>query len=373
MSVASIYGHLHANIIKRHQTIFQPCSGALGVGGRGAAGVVALVRRDRCRPRVRGRCAAATRRGPGRSGGHSRPGRARPGWRSASCSSCWSLVPGVVGRAAVRVADVVTPGLLRRAAGALLGRRPRGGPRSRCGRRGSGHHGGRRLPAARPRVRPRRPAATAPLPDPGWMPAAGRHPGGRSGPTPRERGARRRLGAQPAGRAGATRPARAQPGPASRPDRDAPPEVVVRRGDSLWAIAARHLGPDASDAEIARAWPAWFEANRQRRSATTPTCCVRVRCCAPPRRRGRECQRSARHSAEPAPAAADLARGGHPPLPPGHRGARGSQRPTSRTPWPSTSPRPPTSSSSVRSAPCATTCPTPPPGPRASPWPSSRS
>ena len=36
----------------------------------------------------------------------------------------------------------------------------------------------------------------------------------------------------------------------------------MQRGDTLWSIAARHLGPDASDAEIARAWPAWFEANR---------------------------------------------------------------------------------------------------------------
>ena len=41
-----------------------------------------------------------------------------------------------------------------------------------------------------------------------------------------------------------------------------PSEVVVRRGDSLWSLAARHLGPDASDAEIAQAWPAWFETNR---------------------------------------------------------------------------------------------------------------
>lgn len=39
-------------------------------------------------------------------------------------------------------------------------------------------------------------------------------------------------------------------------------EVVVHRGDSLWSIAAHHLGPDASDAEIARAWPQWFELNR---------------------------------------------------------------------------------------------------------------
>jgi nucleoid-associated protein YgaU len=46
-------------------------------------------------------------------------------------------------------------------------------------------------------------------------------------------------------------------------DRDAPAELVVRRGDSLWSIAARHLGHDASDAEIAQAWPAWFEANRE--------------------------------------------------------------------------------------------------------------
>ena len=36
----------------------------------------------------------------------------------------------------------------------------------------------------------------------------------------------------------------------------------MQRGDTLWSIAARHLGPDASDAEIAHAWPAWFEANR---------------------------------------------------------------------------------------------------------------
>jgi nucleoid-associated protein YgaU len=38
--------------------------------------------------------------------------------------------------------------------------------------------------------------------------------------------------------------------------------VVVRRGDTLWDIAARHLGPAATDAQIARAWPAWFSTNR---------------------------------------------------------------------------------------------------------------
>lgn len=39
-------------------------------------------------------------------------------------------------------------------------------------------------------------------------------------------------------------------------------EVVVHRGDTLWSIVARRLGPDASDAEVAAAWPAWHQANR---------------------------------------------------------------------------------------------------------------
>ena len=37
--------------------------------------------------------------------------------------------------------------------------------------------------------------------------------------------------------------------------------VTVRRGDSLWSIVARHLGPGTSDTEIAHEWPRWFEAN----------------------------------------------------------------------------------------------------------------
>ena len=37
--------------------------------------------------------------------------------------------------------------------------------------------------------------------------------------------------------------------------------MVVRRGDTLWSIAARQLGADASEAEVAAAWPL-FAANR---------------------------------------------------------------------------------------------------------------
>jgi hypothetical protein len=39
--------------------------------------------------------------------------------------------------------------------------------------------------------------------------------------------------------------------------------IVVHRGDSLWSIAARHLGPTASDAEIDAEYPRWFAANRE--------------------------------------------------------------------------------------------------------------
>ena len=39
-------------------------------------------------------------------------------------------------------------------------------------------------------------------------------------------------------------------------------EVVVHRGDSLWSLVADHLGPAASDAEVARAWPDWWQHNR---------------------------------------------------------------------------------------------------------------
>ncbi|WP_250279155.1 LysM peptidoglycan-binding domain-containing protein [Frankia sp. Cppng1_Ct_nod] len=38
-------------------------------------------------------------------------------------------------------------------------------------------------------------------------------------------------------------------------------EVVVLRGDNLWAIAARHLPPGATAAQIAQEWPRWWAAN----------------------------------------------------------------------------------------------------------------
>lgn len=50
-----------------------------------------------------------------------------------------------------------------------------------------------------------------------------------------------------------------------------PREVVVHRGDTLWSIAARHLGPEATPAEIASSWPLWHEQNRERIGADPHT------------------------------------------------------------------------------------------------------
>ena len=91
-------------------------------------------------------------------------------------------------------------------------------------------------PPATPAPRPRPTLRTAPdavVPEPGWVAPI---------PTVRPQPDVRLLG------------------PAPRSPRAG--EIVVRRGDTLWSIAARHLGTRPSDSEIARAWPTWYDANR---------------------------------------------------------------------------------------------------------------
>ncbi len=58
-------------------------------------------------------------------------------------------------------------------------------------------------------------------------------------------------------------------------------EVVVRRGDTLWDLAARSLGPDAGDAEIAAAWPRWWHANREVIGADPDVLLPGTRLCVP--------------------------------------------------------------------------------------------
>jgi hypothetical protein len=50
-----------------------------------------------------------------------------------------------------------------------------------------------------------------------------------------------------------------------RAEQDTPPalsEVTVLAGDTLWDIASRHLGPAASDVDVALHWPRWYDANK---------------------------------------------------------------------------------------------------------------
>lgn len=42
-----------------------------------------------------------------------------------------------------------------------------------------------------------------------------------------------------------------------------PRQVAVHRGDTLWSIAAHHLGPKATSADIDAEWHRWFAANRK--------------------------------------------------------------------------------------------------------------
>ncbi|WP_433874348.1 LysM peptidoglycan-binding domain-containing protein [Sinomonas atrocyanea] len=50
--------------------------------------------------------------------------------------------------------------------------------------------------------------------------------------------------------------------PARRAEAAGTPTVEVRPGDTLWSIVARHLGPGATELDIAAAWPDWYAANR---------------------------------------------------------------------------------------------------------------
>lgn len=140
-------------------------------------------------------------------------------------------LPGWIGRAAGRARERWTPRLARRLAAAALGLGLGGGLTAQWSLAvptepppASAYvAGGSAGPAA---------TSTSPptAPDPGWVP---------------------------------TRPlVRPQDTDLLVRTRDVPdPEVVVRRGDTLWSIARAELGRQASDAEVARWWPRWHAAN----------------------------------------------------------------------------------------------------------------
>ena len=180
------------------------------------------------------------------------------GWLVVSTTvACAAHLPGRLGDRARRWSRTVAPAATRRVAailvGAAVGATLAPGPATASvgGVGGPGAPAGRSpgfvltVPAAAPSPSPSAPtpaapeasapASSAPAPSvtgPGWTPSRPVHP--------------------PAS------VARLVTGPSA----PASTEVVVQRGDSLWTIARRHLGPGATDTEVAAAWPHWYAANR---------------------------------------------------------------------------------------------------------------
>jgi nucleoid-associated protein YgaU len=151
-------------------------------------------------------------------------------------------VPGALGRGFARAAGRCAPRIVRAAVAAAVGTAVAVAGAGPAGAT-TGSAGPVRPAATAGAPTPTATAATAEggtaLPDPGWTP----------NPPP----------APPTSRPGEVGLVSA-PG---APGRQLEDEVVVRRGDTLWAIAARHLGPDASAAQVAAAWPRWYAANRR--------------------------------------------------------------------------------------------------------------
>lgn len=179
-----------------------------------------------------------------------------------------SLLPGRVGAAARRIANRVAPALSRRLAAVIVGA-------SLSGALAPGTAlAGRIVPradvvtsAVSPNFAPEAPAAPAAAAfpaatgGPGWGPGAEPVPDRVTAPA----GVAARSAAPAPGWVPDRPLVRRQPSlrlVATSPPREERPGVVVRRGDTLWAIARQHLGPGATDAEVAQEWPRWHRANQ---------------------------------------------------------------------------------------------------------------
>lgn len=183
-------------------------------------------------------------------------------------------LPGTAGRTAGRVAAVVTPTLVRRAVEALLGASALAGVVT-PGAASAGPPPALTTSAvtAAVTVAPDRApgASTAALaaPQPASQPAPAVPSAdwpGRLAPVLPTADWPAATPQRPAAQAPAAAHGHvaAAPGLVTAPARDTPADasVVVRRGDTLWSIAASHLGRAATPAQVARAWPEWHRANR---------------------------------------------------------------------------------------------------------------
>lgn len=200
-----------------------------------------------------------------------------------------TALPGVLGDASVRVVGRIAPGVAGRVARLALGLSLTAGPVSACtpalagdvsehpsqvaaepvgdsGLTGVGRIGEVVAPEGMPGTDAKhQPPAVEPPAGPATSePPTGPATGSTTGP------ATGRPVAQPPTAPISTDEPTPQPSPtpdaglAAEPTREHRPagEVVVKRGDTLWAIAARHLGSGATAADVAAEWPRWYAANR---------------------------------------------------------------------------------------------------------------
>jgi nucleoid-associated protein YgaU len=186
-----------------------------------------------------------------------------------------AAAPGTVGRMAGTASARVTPAVVRRAAAVLLGTalattvtplahasapQPLPSPDTK-----SSQAVGPLAPDPAFGVTTRQPVAAGGAPQPGGSvppstTVTAPDPGfgaGAPAPTPTSPAASRPMNSPP------TAPGLGPLGPAPHtPSSTASGTVTVVRGDTLWAIAARHLGPHASPLQVAREWPRWYAVNR---------------------------------------------------------------------------------------------------------------
>ncbi len=190
-----------------------------------------------------------------------------------------ALLPGAAGRAAARVGDRVTPLAVRKVLALALGASvgslalppapvsvAGSGPVARSTDPGVLAGGDVTLTDLAPGFAPTdlAPGFAPTEPTPGFAPTVDRGQGAATGPpepaVPPTSAGPGYVPTAPPSVHDADRPRLLAPAP--RPTSAAHDLVPVRRGDSLWSIAARHLGPGATDAEIAWEWPRWYAANR---------------------------------------------------------------------------------------------------------------
>lgn len=197
-----------------------------------------------------------------------------------SVLSVGAALPGTLGIACERLERWLTPRLLRQAVSLALGTAvatlalPAGTANGAGITRTAGHSSAAADPAGSPTEAASASARTAQLPrstgtaaDPAFCPTA--PPTAPPAPTAALGAAEQQPGADaPAPGWRPSPPVRMVESEESRLLAPLPrttgsdATITVLRGDTLWHIAARHLGPGATDAEVALEWPRWHEANR---------------------------------------------------------------------------------------------------------------